>query len=361
MRGGKGMILAHETNPERPYGKQAGARPGTRRAAEENALFFTQISDPDTEEILLRINYGCNQRCVFCWVEQGYRDLPRDEMLNRIREIGRRRIPAVAVTGGEPTLNPHLCEYIRLLKESHAGHVCLQTNGVLLDNPALVRDLAQARLDSAFVSLHSHNAEISDSITRAPGSFEKTVRGITNLREAGVFVVLSHVIHSRNYENLCDYVSSCRDAFGATPIIFLYAAPIYGALMSRDLIPEMSRVAPELEKALNLCLEMKTPYAGLSAMCGIPPCIFKGNLRFYPDIRAVRPGADGRDMLRTDACAACSLTRHCHGIRRNYADMYGTDEFKAVTRARPVPPPLNLRSEAEFSRMFSWIQELEKD
>jgi len=60
--------------------------------------------------------------------------------------------------------------------------VNLITNGIRCSSENYVLKLKRAGLDSAQVSLEAGTAEIHDAITKTPGSFDKTVEGIKNLK-----------------------------------------------------------------------------------------------------------------------------------------------------------------------------------
>ena len=92
---------------------------------------------------------GCNFRCPWCHnghllrgaADPDYHELPEDEVLSRIAEL-RNRLQGVVVTGGEPTLQPDLRDFIAKIK-ALGLLVKLDTNG---NRPDIVRDLLAAKL-----------------------------------------------------------------------------------------------------------------------------------------------------------------------------------------------------------------------
>ena len=140
------------------------------------------------------VTYRCNLHCRFCYVGCGCRagGDGRNEMTTaeicRVLDIIRRdaQVPSVSFTGGEPMLRDDLPELV-----AHARRVGMRvnliTNGTLADRRATER-LAKAGLNSAQVSLEGPNAEIHDRLSGVEGSFERTIRGIAELHEAGVHV-----------------------------------------------------------------------------------------------------------------------------------------------------------------------------
>ena len=307
----------------------------SKRAGVENEFGLSAPIKKDgaefVEEVLIRINYNCNQRCLFCWVEPGYENISEPKVKSYIEKLRQYDIGAVCITGGEPTLNPNLIEYIKMLKTDNIRKVCLQTNAVLLHREEKASALARAGLDFALVSLHSHRPDISDMLTGLAGSFDKTIEGISNLRKNGVLVLISHVINSFNYKNLPEFVKFAASSLERTPIVFSTAAPIYGAMMDRSIIPRLGEIKKHLTTALDLCYELRVPFSGLPAMCGVPLCIFDGNHRYYPDAKLLGPREDSPDMIKTAACSGCGLSTCCLGLRKYYAGFYGTDELRPVS------------------------------
>ncbi len=337
-------------------GRRSLFKDDIRRQANANFCTFFNAMDENgcsfVREAMLRINYTCNQRCLFCWIDPNYDNLPHEAVVKKIEEIGRAVPRSVSITGGEPTLNPHLAEYVARVKAVGVNEICLQTNAMLLDDKSRVDELIAAGLNSAFVSLHSNDPEISDMLTGVGGGFDRTVKGITNLIRGSAVVFLSHVINSFNYKLLPDFVEFISRRFERVPIVFSYAAPIYGAMMHRGLIPPLSEVRDVLIKALEKCYELKVPFSGLAGMCGLPPCILDGELRYYPDINRVAEADYLDDMVKAPCCAECSLDGYCFGMRRYYAEIYGTGELKSVQVADVKPVILDYVKPEDFYKQI---------
>ncbi len=86
---------------------------------------------------------GCNLRCPYCQNavligDVAPRPLPHDEILDYLR--GRRHLlDAVCITGGEPTLTPHLADFLREVR-ALGYRTKLDTNGT---RPATLRALVE--------------------------------------------------------------------------------------------------------------------------------------------------------------------------------------------------------------------------
>jgi MoaA/NifB/PqqE/SkfB family radical SAM enzyme len=302
---------------------------------------LVQPSFPATgpEEALVRVNFNCNQACDFCFVSTHLPSARVDVIRQAIEQAaadGKR----VVLTGGEPTLNARLGDYVRLASECAAGRwpVEIQTNAVLLDEEQRVRALVEAGLGAAFVSLHGSKPDISDAVTRAAGTFSRTVAGIDNLVEAGVRVVVNFVICTVNKDDLPAVVELVGTRWPGASLNVSFIAPSTEVVPRESwLVPRYSDALPRVEQARVRALELGVPLLGFESMCGIPLCLVPPELAKAADGRSLSDGADEGEFLRAEACEECDLRGRCWGIRRGYASIYGTGEMRAVRAAREAP------------------------
>lgn len=330
----------------------------TDKAARDYALTISERQTPGGEseinECIVRTNYRCNEDCLFCFVDTHCAGPSHDVLEQSIAAIKQsgRKISIISISGGEPTLNPRLEDYLGMLRDVDAAEVCLQTNAVLLSDPSMAARIASLGVDSAFVSLHSHDAVVSDLITGRRGAFHKTIQGIENLLDQGVFVYLSHVINAFNYATLPDFVGFVRRTLKAAPIVFSFVAPHTDEIMLGGAIPRLSSVRGPLRAALDMCLDRKIPFSGLPGMCGLPLCIPGPNLSYFPDIHLVDQESLQGVMHKNAGCADCALNPWCYGVRALYVKKYGDAELEPVRISGLEPRPRDMRSRMDFFKTF---------
>jgi MoaA/NifB/PqqE/SkfB family radical SAM enzyme len=286
------------------------------------------------EEALVRVNFHCNQACDFCFVSTHLPPARIDEVeraIERAAGEGKR----VVLTGGEPTLNARLAEYVALANRLSAGRwpVEIQTNAVLLDDETRVGSLIAAGLGAAFVSLHGSEASISDGITNAPGTFARTVVGIDNLVRAGVKVVINFVICTANKDDLPAVVDLVASRWPGVSLNVSFIAPSTEVVPREPwLVPRYSEAMPRVEEARLRALERGVSLLGFESMCGIPLCLVPPELSRAADGREIQKGADEGEFVRVEACQECDLRSRCWGIRSGYASIHGTGEMRSVRR-----------------------------
>lgn len=279
--------------------------------------------------LVFQLDFRCNQKCVFCTSDKS---LPRLDDATRRRLIARSlesKPSRVVFTGGEPTLDKNLFKYIALAKDAGVLEAAVYTNAMAFADAGYARRAVDAGLDLALVSLHSQTASVSDRITGCAGGYDKTVRGLENLRELGVFTVINYVVNGINYAGTPDFVRFVAGRFPAAALNFSYVAPIMEETASAEIVPRFSDAVPLLNEAMDLCDSLGVVAAGLEPHWGVTPCAMgDGRLRYFPILPPLSQQYSG--FVKAASCAECGLDACCPGVRRNYAKLYGTSELKPV-------------------------------
>jgi hypothetical protein len=232
------------------------------------------------------------------------------------------------LSGGEPTLNPRLVEYIELAKRGGVRAIELQSNAVRLADASLANALAAAGVDRAMISLHGTTAEVSDAITGAPGTFAQTVRGIDHLIQAGVPVRLNFVFCQLNRHQFPQYVEMVAARWPQASIVFSFVGSHTDVVpRTTALIPRFADVLPSLLAGLARAAAAGVRVVGFDSMCGLPLCLVPEAERDQFSSLAVAADGGGGEFVKGEACATCSEGHRCYGVRRGYAELYGTDEL----------------------------------
>ncbi len=278
----------------------------------------------------VRVNFHCNQSCHFCFVSTHLPPAREEKVREAILEAG--SVGGIlALSGGEPTLNPRLVEYVRLGKEAGACEIELQTNATRLGSADLTRSLAEAGLDVAFVSLHGSTADVSDAVTDAPGTFDKTVQGLDQVRAHGIRMRINFVFCETNRQDFPQFVKLVAERWPEALVSVSFVAPSTD-MVPRDasLVPRYSDVLPSMAEGLRLARELKVGITGFESMCGLPLCLIPVGLEEYFNLPDIMEGIDGGEFIRPEPCTRCNLAGRCYGLRRGYAEMHGIGELRPV-------------------------------
>ncbi len=159
----------------------------------------------------IALTYRCQHRCTFCYADAPRRGSQVPEMSTAEVKVIIDRIydeahcPTLSFTGGEPTLREDLPELVAYA-QGKGLRVNLITNGFRCADPDYVQSLADAGLDSAQLSLEGGSAAVHDAITRHPGSWERAVQGVRNLRAAKVHTHTNTTVCGGNRAHLLELV-----------------------------------------------------------------------------------------------------------------------------------------------------------
>ena len=132
----------------------------------------------------------------------GLKDLPTATWLKFFAELAKIGIMDVSLTGGEALLRPDIFELIDGVIANRMRYNLL-SNGTLIDEKLLKKfemGKRRLRLDYIQVSIDGSRADIHDK--SRPGSFDKAIRGLKLLKEAGFPVAVRVTINRHNLNDL---------------------------------------------------------------------------------------------------------------------------------------------------------------
>ncbi|MBK8234173.1 MAG: radical SAM protein [Deltaproteobacteria bacterium] len=285
---------------------------------------------------IVRIGFACNQACAFCFVSTHLPAAPRDAVAAAIDDIAGRG-GVLVLSGGEPTLDPGLLDWVRRGKAGGALEVELQSNATRIDD-ALAQALVDAGLDSAFISLHGASADTSDAVTVAPGTFAATCAGLDALARLHdrLRLRINFVVCRRNHHEFPAFVALVHARWPHAAITVSFVAPSTDLVpRTPAMVPRYAEIMPALREGLDRARALGLEVGGFDSMCGIPLCLLPpGELARYPDggrgLAELPAGIDGGEFVKPDACRRCVLERRCFGLRRGYAELHGTDELVPI-------------------------------
>jgi radical SAM protein with 4Fe4S-binding SPASM domain len=161
----------------------------------------------------------CNLRCKHCYQDNFSKKSDLDwarikkvshHLLDTMREWD--KTACIHLTGGEPLLKPELVPLLDDLdQQSMIEELGIITNGLLIDQDITKRLCGFSKLKKIKISLDGADAGINDSI-RSKGTFEKVMRNIPLIKEAGRFELLfMFTVMKRNFRNLPSLFKLCQD------------------------------------------------------------------------------------------------------------------------------------------------------
>jgi radical SAM protein with 4Fe4S-binding SPASM domain len=155
-------------------------------------------NDPKLMSFQIELTSLCNERCVHCYIPHEAKTTQIEPSLfyTVLEQCHKMGVLDITFSGGEPLLHPHFCDFLSTAKELDFS-VCVLSNLTLL-NEAILKAIKEGGLSSVNVSLYAMEAEIHDSITKLPGSFEKTKAGILKLIDNDIPVQINCPVIKQN-------------------------------------------------------------------------------------------------------------------------------------------------------------------
>ncbi|MBF0504776.1 MAG: radical SAM protein [Candidatus Omnitrophica bacterium] len=146
----------------------------------------------------IRINSKCNLNCDMCSWKRQSGVLPEAVFRRLILRSRIAGVKIINVTGGEPTLLPHIKNILKYIKDN-GFRVSLSTNGCI--RPVLLKEL-MGHIDMADISLDSSDAAVHDRIRGRTGAFQETMVTIRTLSAGQIKPHINVTIRPDNYKSL---------------------------------------------------------------------------------------------------------------------------------------------------------------
>ena len=192
--------------------------------------------EKNNRRIYIKVTNQCNKQCSFCYYHGDTKE-PGCIELNTVREIIDKeqdthedtKLMRIILTGGEPTLCPHLKEILEYLTGLQRSQVVIETNGTNFDNPEFLELLDMFKEGSYHYLKIAMNNELLDS---TPDFREKIIKFIHFAKENGIrFILNARYTSEEDGIKLKTFIEE-NDLGPAYGEVFYY--PIHGYNFYRD-------------------------------------------------------------------------------------------------------------------------------
>lgn len=283
--------------------------------------------------LMLSLTNGCNLACSHCYREESLRfpdELGPIEVVRVLREFAElaaaeKRQGAVVFSGGEPLLARHLGIFARAAYGLGLG-ARVNTNATLA-SPDVARGLSAWKIQNVQVSLDGASPAEHEAV-RGPGTWHKTRRGVRNLLEAGVDVVLKvTLLPGRNDRDPAAYLRVAR-AWGVRTVSFARAVPIGSGAALGHYGPSQYR------RVLEMLGAARVP----GVIAEIRDATFDRSFRLGGPHRY--SGEEGRVILAVDADGTCYASRRMplrlgNVRRQSLAELWAHPALVALREGEP--------------------------
>ncbi len=158
------------------------------------------------------LTYRCNNNCRHCWLRltpgapEKRQELSFEEIKDIVDQARNMGCREWRISGGEPMLRsdfPEIFDYITSKSITYS----LNTNGTLI-TPEIAE--LMTRKGNKMVAIYGADEKVNDHITRNPGSFKATMRGIELLKDAGASFMVQVVPMKDNFHQYAEMEELAR-------------------------------------------------------------------------------------------------------------------------------------------------------
>ncbi|MFQ5881403.1 MAG: TIGR04053 family radical SAM/SPASM domain-containing protein [Candidatus Methylomirabilales bacterium] len=220
-----------------------------RLKPDEEAHRLAPLAAERRPVVVWNVTRTCNLRCLHCYSDSEPKRYPGElstvEAEAFIEDLGRYRIPALLLSGGEPLTRPDL--FVLASRARERGlRVVLSTNGTLITE-AVAKRIREVGFSYVGISLDGLEAA-NDRFRGMKGAFRQTLHGFRKLVEVGQKVGLRMTLTRQNVEDL-PRIFDLIEREGIRRACFYHLVPAGRGQDVVGLEPE------EIRRAMDLILE----------------------------------------------------------------------------------------------------------
>ena len=291
----------------------------------------------------------CNNNCLMCSNPIDFRNkddsflYSRTAVVSRIKtweEKQKSNKENINLTGGEPTIHP---EFLELVKEIRKilpkNKIVMATNGRMFSYSWFTKKYLAMNNLSLEIAIHGATPKLHNMITGVKGSFEQTIKGISNIlkyRNSSQELELRIIITKLNYQYLDLIINLIKKEFSKVERVVLVFMEMEGfaeknfkivGLTYKELKPYLT--VSKLKKWKEKLPEIRLYHFPL---CTLPPELWEYTWRTLR----------GEEITFLSRCSKCLYKKYCLGIHKDYLTLVGDREFQ------PIRKKINIQTQDFF-------------
>jgi len=222
-------------------------------------------------------NESCLNACIFCKPD-GFKKSDKKNIsevavsiYKQALNLRKHGFTDVELSGHDPLQFEKIVGFIVWLRKIGFKKITLATHGRNLCDAILTKKLNDAGLNFISIPLYGSNSKIHDAITQSSGSFNETIKGITNIkRYASSIQITLHTLIMN--ENITDLNKIIKLFSTFTPSYVQIRMPyISNSLFEKYSAISLSKLQQNVTKLFKLCEEV---FGNRFSFGEIPYCIF---------------------------------------------------------------------------------------
>jgi MoaA/NifB/PqqE/SkfB family radical SAM enzyme len=311
----------------------------------KTSVLEVNMSIATAREFYVVPTYKCNSNCPMCGVLEKKRkegwQYTYHQLTEKIDGFKPTREDTVILSGGEPTIYKETQNIIPYVRNKYGSKVIMFSNGRAFKNPLFVKKFESLDLTNCLIPLFSHKPETHDLLTGAKGSFEETVKGLSNLNKSQIPFSIKTVAMKKNYIDIPNIIKFCLDHFDKATSIGIHGMHLQGdAPGNRDIVfVRHSEAIKYVEEACDLVIERGVNLV-LSAfpMCSLDPYYWKYYITprvdsggiIAPDEKEIQATNKVNYKKMPEKCDSCQMKQRCSWPWNMYYKIAGDSELRPI-------------------------------
>lgn len=246
------------------------------KSTRANALKVVEEGRRFRPHIYWYLSFRCNLACQHCSVNSSpyvdtSQDLNTEECMRVIDQMADLNVGLAILTGGEVLLRNDALQIISRLGEKGIP-VGVETNGLRFDKKfiELALELQKRKMMNITISLDGGTLETHERL-RGPNSFNRTVRGLEMIAEAGVRFSIQCVLNKESLETVPQlYELGARLYPSLGTVAFAFLNPVG---RGTELTKELGLNSSDIHRIFELIAKHKPSYKGNTLVKGPPAMI----------------------------------------------------------------------------------------
>ena len=294
---------------------------------------------------------GCSNSCVFCGFQKNVplskiRSQVADSYKNLI-DFKKQGIKNIVISGNDPLEYEDIIQIIEHIKKSGFQFIIIETNGLRLSDEHFLDEFIKSGINKLEIPLYGSNSKIHDSVTRTPGSFARTLKGIKGVlkKAPDIKIRISSLILQQNKNNLLDLIDLVKGELKIDSLNF--SVPCILTYHCHHYYVPFKDLGPYVKKIYNYDLKMNYKIS----FTEIPYCVFGNidrerinNTCLPPDLgkhsqppkmlkSSIKDVPSYRLKRKIEMCKNCKASSFCDGFFINDIDrLFGKGNLKPLSK-----------------------------
>lgn len=164
-------------------------------------------------QVVWNLSRACNMKCAHCYEDAGTKgtdELNSQQIMEGLEKMAKTGVTSIAFSGGEPTVHPHILDFIN--KANELGmFAAMATNGYILSKDKECQKYIDNGLQFVQISVDGLKPETHDSFRGVNGAWKKAIHAVENCVNSDLFVEVATTATTYNIHEIPEMIEFMRE------------------------------------------------------------------------------------------------------------------------------------------------------